>query len=84
MINLVILTSSLIHLLPSQSPHTQVLQTTSNPNPLKFSTAMALSSLFIILPVPKVPYSNYSRRLLTARASSDAPAASASFDLRRY
>ena len=44
---------------------------------------MALSSLFITLSVPKVPSSN-SRRLLTTRASSAAPAASASFDLRRY
>ncbi|AQK73403.1 putative geranylgeranyl pyrophosphate synthase 4 [Zea mays] len=44
---------------------------------------MALSSLFITLPIPNVP-SPKPRRMLTSRASSDAPAASASFDLRRY
>jgi geranylgeranyl diphosphate synthase type II len=47
---------------------------------------MALSSIFLPLPLPlpKLLSSSRSHRLVPVRASSAAPAASASFDLRRY
>jgi geranylgeranyl diphosphate synthase, type II len=59
-------------------------RTTSEPQSF-FSIVMALSSLLLSVPLPKPsPPGSKSRRLLAVRASSAAPAASVSFDLRGY